>query len=140
MISQIKNRISRRIVAEIIFFVFNFPELLNSEDQICLLHAGWFRLDLILTSLHHSVLVVVELDTLVDDTSDPVDVEGDLGVPGGYAQATADTTRHDTDECSSVLIVGVYSLQRTATVSLAGPTEYSILVHVSLGTRRYSCC
>ena len=110
MISQIKNRISRRIVAEIIFFVFNFPELLNSEDQICLLHAGWFRLDLILTSLHHSVLVVVELDTLVDDTSDPVDVEGDLGVPGRDAEATADTARHDTDESSSVIIVGVNSL------------------------------
>ena len=81
--------------------------------------------------------VVVVEGAVVDDTSDPLEVEGHPGVPGGDSQATADTSGHDADESCSVLIVSIFSLHGAPTVSLAGPTEYSLLILLSLGTARY---
>ena len=112
---------------------FNVLEFLHSEDQIFLHHTGWFTLDRILAGFHDFLLVVVELNTLVHDTSDPVDVEGDLGVPAGNTSSTADTARHDADESCPVLVVWVLGLQGPTTVSLAGSTEYSLLVLLPLG-------
>ena len=129
---------TRSIITKFVSVVSNVFEFLNSEDQICLLDTGWFLLDRIPASLHDFLLVIVKLNTLVDDTTDPVDVEGDLGVPAGNTSSTANAARHDADESGSVLLaVGVLSLQGAATVSLAGPTEHSLLIHVSLGTTRY---
>ena len=141
LFSQVKNLAvniisTRSILTKLKFFVFNFFKFLNSEHQIRLRHTGWFRLDHILACLRHFLLVIVELNTLVDDTSDPLDVEGDLGVPAGNALTTADTPGHDADQSRPVFIVGVHSLQGPSTVTLAGPAEYSLLVGKSLATEQ----
>ena len=114
--------------------VFNVFKFLNSENQIRLRHTGWFRLDHILACLRHFLLVIVELNTLVDDASDPLDVEGDLGVPAGNALTTADTSRHDADESRPVIIAWVRSLQGASTVTSTGAAKYSVLALKSLGT------
>ena len=137
--SQVKNIAINIIIIHSVFtnfkfFVFNFLEFLNPEDQIFLLHTGWLSLNCPFASLLHFLLVVVELNTLVDDTSDPLDVEGDLGEPPGDALTTADTSGYDPEESCSVLIVHVHGLQRPSTVTFTGPTEDSLLVLKSLGT------
>ena len=125
---------TRSIITKFVSVVSNVFEFLNSEDQICLLDTGWFLLERIPASLHDFLLVIVKLNTLVDDTTDPVDVEGDLGVPAGNTPSTANAARHDADESGSVLVVSVVSLQGAPTVTLTGPTECSLLVLPTLGT------
>ena len=62
-------------------FVSNIVEYIQFNHQILLLHTGGLRLNCIHAGLHDFLLVVVKLNTLLDDTTDPVDVVRDFRVP-----------------------------------------------------------
>ena len=86
---------------------------------------GNFRLDRI-----HAVhlLVFVQLGTPLDDTFDPIDVVGQLGVEARNPLATAHTSRHHTYQGSNVVIitVSVSNSQGPPAISLTGSTESSL--------------
>ena len=82
---------------------------------------GNFRLDRI-----HAVhlLVFVQLGTPLDDTFDPIDVVGQLGVEARNPLATAHTSRHHSDQ--SLSVVAVSNSQGAPAVSFTGSTKVSL--------------